>query len=186
MQDIANNAELSKGTLYTYFGNKPSLFYAVVIKGMKLLKDTFKSAVEEESTGLGKLRSIIQAYYDYIQENSDYYRLNVSARSDRFTRMLESSDANLKIDDGGEYINLTKELLEIMIKVVTLGIKDGTIRKELDTIKTVMFLGSAIENSVQISSVNRILMLMHGFTEEQYLHHSIDILLKGIAGKNHN
>ena len=186
MQDIANGAELSKGTLYTYFSNKPSLFYAVVIKGMKLLSDAFKSAVEKESNGLDKLRSIIQTYYEYIQENADYYRLNVSARSERFTRMLESSDTNLKIDDLGKYINLTKELLKIMIEVVTLGIKDGTIRKDLDTIKTVMFLGSAIENSVQISSVNKMLMQMHGFTEEQYLHHSIDIILKGIAGKNHN
>ena len=184
MQDIAHNAELSKGTLYSYFSNKPSLFYAVVIKGMKLLSDNFKSALEEKSTGLGKLRSIIQAYYDYIQENADYYRLNVSARSVRFTRMLESSDASYKIDNVGNYIDLTKELLEIMIKVVTLGVKDGTIRKELDAIKTVMFLGAAIENSVQVSSVNRILMQMHSFTEEQYLHHSIDIILKGIAGRN--
>ena len=49
-----------------------------------------------------------------------------------------------------------------------------------------MFLGSAIENSVQISSVNKILMQMYGFTEEQYLHNSIDIILKGIAGEKHN
>jgi TetR/AcrR family transcriptional regulator len=182
MEDIARNAELSKGTLYTYFSNKPSLFYAVVIKGMKLLRDCFNSAVEKESTGLGKLKAIIQAYFDYIRVNADYYRLNVSARSNRFTRMLENRVENLKIDDAEIYIKLTRELLEIMIEAVTLGIKDGTLRKELDTIQTVMFLGSAIENSVQISSVNRLLMKMYGITEEQYLHHSIDIILKGIAG----
>jgi TetR/AcrR family transcriptional regulator len=186
MEDIARNAELSKGTLYTYFSNKPSLFYAVVIKGMKLLRDSFKTAVEKEPNGLGKVKSIIQAYYDYIQVNAEYYRLNVIARTNRFTRMLESTNTNLKIDDVKEYTDLTRELLEIMIKIVTLGIKDGTLRKELDIIQTVMFLGSAIENSVQISSINRILMQMYGFTEEQYLHHSIDIILKGIAGENHN
>ena len=186
MREIARNAELSKGTLYTYFSNKPSLFYAVVIKGMKLLRDSFKTAIKKEPTGLGKLKHIIQAYYDYIQGYADYYRLNVTTRTNRFTRMLESTDANLKIDDAGEYINLTRELLEIMIKIVTLGIKDGTLRKELDIIQTVIFLGSAIENSVQISSVNKILMQMYGFTEEQYLHNSIDIILKGIAGEKHN
>jgi TetR/AcrR family transcriptional regulator len=182
MEDIARNAELSKGTLYTYFSNKPSLFYAVVIKGMKILRDSFNSAVEKESTGLGKLKAIIQTYFDYIRVNADNYRLNVTARSNRFTRMLENRVENLKIDDAEIYIKLTRELLEIMIEAVTLGIKDGTLRKELDTIQTVMFLGSAIENSVQISSVNRLLMQMYGITEEQYLHHSIDIILKGIAG----
>ena len=94
MEDIARNAELSKGTLYTYFSNKPSLFYAVVIKGMKLLRDSFNSAVEKEPTGLGKLKAIIQAYFDYIRVNADYYRLNVSARSNRFTRMLENRVTN--------------------------------------------------------------------------------------------
>jgi AcrR family transcriptional regulator len=182
MEDIARNAELSKGTLYTYFSNKPSLFYAVVIKGMKLLRDEFIFAKDKEITGLGKIRSIIQAYYDYIQINADYYRLNVTARSDRFTRILNSKEPKLKIDNVKHYIDLTKELLEIMIEVVNLGIEDGTLRKNLNLMQTVMFLGAAIENSVQISPVNRILMQMYGFTEEQYLHHSIDIILKGIAG----
>ena len=59
MREIARNAELSKGTLYTYFSNKPSLFYAVVIKGMKLLRDSFKNAVEKEPNGLGKVKTML-------------------------------------------------------------------------------------------------------------------------------
>ncbi|MBA7703589.1 hypothetical protein ES703_112375 [subsurface metagenome] len=89
MDDIANDVELSKATLYLYFKNKPSLFFAVVLKGMVILRDTFKNAVKNETTGLGKIISIIRAYFDYIQIHSDYYRLNLSARVPRFAKMVQ-------------------------------------------------------------------------------------------------
>ena len=37
MDEIANEAELSKATIYTYFKDKESLFFAVVNSGIKIL-----------------------------------------------------------------------------------------------------------------------------------------------------
>lgn len=184
MDDIADDVELSKATLYLYFKNKPSLYFAVVIKGMVILRDTFKNAVKNETTGLGKIISIIRAYFDYTQIHSDYYRLNLSARDPRFAKMVQNDEEDYtEIENAEEYIGLTKELLGMLTEAVSLGIKDGTIRKDLDPIQTVMFLGSTIDATVQLSPVNLLLLETYGITAEGYLQHSIDVLLHGIAGK---
>lgn len=184
MDDIAGDLELSKTTLYLYFKNKASLYFAVVTKGVVILRDTFKNAEKSETTGLGKLMSIIRAYFDYSKIHSDYYRLNLSTRAPRFMKMLQNDeDHNTEIENAEEYIGLKNELLRILTDAVNLGIEDGTIRKDLDPIQIVMFLGSAIEAIVHLSPVNQLLLETYGITDDGYLQHSIDVLLQGIARK---
>ncbi len=184
MDKIAEDLELSKTTLYLYFKNKPSLYFAVVIKGVVILRDKFKEAVKKETTGLGKIKSIILTFYEYIQIYQDYYHLNLSVRVPRFMKMLQNVDSDgPEIENAEEYTQLKKELLDIIIEAINLGIKDGTLRKNLDPIQTVMFISSAIEDMVYLSPVNQLLLEMSGATAETYLNHSIDLLLQGIAVK---
>ncbi|MEJ2293760.1 MAG: TetR/AcrR family transcriptional regulator [Candidatus Lokiarchaeota archaeon] len=185
MDRIAEDLELSKTTLYLYFKNKPSLYFAVVIRGVIILRDVFKEAVKNEKTGLEKIKSIIFAFYDYVQTFPEYYRLNLSVRVPRFMKMLQSIEkGDPEIENGVEYGQLKKELLDIIVDAINLGIKDGTLRKDLDPIQTVMFIGSTIEDMVYLSPVNQLLLELSGATLENYLKHSIDLLLQGIAGKS--
>ncbi len=184
MDDIAGDLELSKTTLYLYFKNKPSLYFAVVIKGMVILRNILKNAIKNEESGLGKIMGIIRAYFDYIQIHLDYYGLNLSSRAIRFTKMLKpNEEGDTEIENAEEYIGLTKELLEMLIDAVSLGIKDGTIRKNLNPLQTVIFLGSTIDFIVQISPEYKLLLEMYSITAEEYLQHSIDVLLRGLAGE---
>ena len=184
MDLIAKDVELSKATLYLYFKNKQSLYFAIVIKGMVILRDAFKKAVENENTGIGKVLGITQAYFNYMQDYSNYYHLNLSARSPRFAKMLhKDEDENTKIENAKEYLGLLEELLSLLMDAVSLGIKDSTIRKELDPLQTVMFLGAAIEATVHVSPEYQLLLEMYDMTVEEYLQHSIDVLLRGIAGE---
>jgi len=184
MDDIASDLELSKTALYYHFKNKASLYFAVVIKGEVILRDKFKNAVQKEATGLGKIISIIHNFSEYIQKYSDYYRLNLSVRVPRFMNMLQKCEDGIpEIENAEEYAGLKKELLDIITETIKLGIQDGTMRKDLDPIQTVMFLGSAIEDMVYLSPVNQLLLEMSGATAEGYLKHSIDLLLQGIANK---
>jgi TetR/AcrR family transcriptional regulator len=182
MDDIAGDLELSKTALYYHFKNKASLYFAVVTKGVVILRDTFQKAVKNETTGLEKIISIIHAFSDYIEHYSDYYRLNLSVRVPRFMKMLQNyEDGVPEIENTEEYGGLKKELLDIITEAINLGIKDGTLRKNLEPIQTVMFLGSAIEDIVYLSPVNQLLLELSGGTTEEYLQHSIKLLLQGIV-----
>ena len=79
--------------------------------------NAFKNAEKSETTGLGKLMSIIRAYFDYSQIHSDYYRLNLSVRVPRFMNMLQNDEEDdTEIENAEEYIVLKKE--ELAFKVV--------------------------------------------------------------------
>ncbi len=179
MDMIARDVELSKGTIYLYFKNKQSLFYETVIKGMEILRDTFKAAIKKEKTGLDKIKGLVQAFYEYIQNYKDYYRLNLTARGRRFTNMLQ----NDKIQNTKAYIALTVELLNLLRKPVKLGIRDGSLRPDLDPLKTIMYIGSAIENAVYISPENEMMLSELKIPKDEFLQHSINILLNGIANR---
>ena len=60
MDEIAHDLELSKPTLYLYFKNKESLYFAVILRGMVTLRDVFKDAVTKERTGIDKVRGFIR------------------------------------------------------------------------------------------------------------------------------
>ena len=182
MDDIAGNLELSKATLYLYFKNKQSLYFSVVIRGMVLLRDAFKKAIESETTGLKKVLAITHSFYEYMQSYSNYYRLNRSVRGERFTNMLKYNE----IEDAEAYIGLTVELLNLLKDAIILGVEDGTIRKELDPLRTTMFLGVAIEAVVQVPPEYQLLLQQFGLTKEEYIQHSINVLLRGIAGEQAN
>ena len=179
MDEIAQDVELSKGTLYLYFKNKQSLYFAIVIRGMKKLLDYFIENTEKESTGLRKVLAISNSFLDYMTKYSHHYRLNLSARQPRFTSMLTEGE----IDDAEVYFQLTLDLLNIVKDSVILGIQDGTIRKSLDPVMTTMFLGSTLEASVAVSPENRMLLSQLGLDMKIYTQHSMDVLLRGIAGE---
>ncbi|MFX1256099.1 MAG: TetR/AcrR family transcriptional regulator [Promethearchaeota archaeon] len=179
MDDIAKDLQLSKGTLYLYFKNKQSLYFAVVMKGMVILRDTFQKAVEREATGLKKILGIAQSFYEYLKTHSDYYRLNLAARGERFAPMFDNNE----IENVETYITLIMELFNLLMNTVTLGIEDGTLRKDLDPLQTTIFLGVAIENVVRVTPEYQGLLEQSGLTTEEYIQHSIDVLLRGIAGE---
>ncbi len=179
MDDIARDVELSKATLYLYFKNKQSLYFTIVINGMVLLRDAFKKAVESETAGLKKVLAIAHSFQEYMQSFSNYYRLNRSVRGERFTNMLKYNE----IEDTETYMGLTVDLLNLLKDSVILGVKDGTIRKELDPLQATLFLGVAIEAAVQVPSEYQLLLQQFRLTKEEYIQHSINVLLRGIAGK---
>ena len=144
---------------------------------MKLLLETFQKAVDKEETGRGKILQITKAFYEYIQNHSDFYRLNLASRSPRFTAMHQLG----KIDNSQKYIQLTQDLLNITLESVKLGIEDGSMRKDLDPLQTSLFLGSAIESAAYISPEYKMLLDQLKIPPEKYLQHSIEILLKGIS-----
>ncbi len=179
MDEIARDLELSKPTLYLYFRNKESLFMAVVLRGMVILRDAFREAVDGEQSGREKILAISQAIVEYAQKHGDYYRLNIAARSDRFVPAYGRNEIEGE-DTYGEY---AAELFGHVMNSVKQGVEDGTLRANLDPMQTAMFISAALETVVQLPLYNQLLLKESGASLEDYRRQSIDVLLKGIAGE---
>jgi len=63
MDDIANEVEFNKATLYLYFKNKESLFFAVVLRGARILNDMFEARLKNCKTSIEVLDTLGKEYF---------------------------------------------------------------------------------------------------------------------------
>ena len=178
MDDIASDLELTKPALYRYFRNKESLYFAVVLRGMAILRDTLKTAVDEEGTGRGKALGFMEGFcFDYVCKHPDYYTMLNVAREKRFVDMFVRGE----IDGAHEFGMMAFESLTLLVEAVRLGAKDGTLREDLDPLKTAIFLVVTVEATINLTPVYENLVTQQGISKEDYLRHAIDLMLHGIA-----
>ncbi len=75
MDDIAQEAGVAKGTLYTYFPDKEELYFAVVFDGISQLNDRLENRVAEDADPEVKLRSAMQAIVSFFKQNRFFFKL---------------------------------------------------------------------------------------------------------------
>ncbi len=74
MDDVATEAELSKGALYKYFTSKNELCTAIVSRAMKLVIEHFEKALgEPKLNGQEKLRQLCRSFLDFYSKHPEYY-----------------------------------------------------------------------------------------------------------------
>ncbi len=141
MDEIANKVELSKGTLYLYFKSKEELFLEIIKRGEKILTDLFVKAIKKEKNGLNKVKAIGEAfikfstkYHDYNKAYmTDYPKIQEYRKEIGYTCEQNTNDGN-----------------SVFIEVIKEGIADGSIRKNIDPVKTSLLLWGQTIGVLQI------------------------------------
>lgn len=135
MDETAEAAELSKGTLYLYFKNKSELLHGIIGRGLELLLNLFRESAEKEMTGIDKISVLGRTYYDFSIRHPEYSSLMMhhEAQVLELDTMNESPNFCRCNETGGKIISLMQEIVEI-------GVADGTIRNDLDPFKLTMVL----------------------------------------------
>ena len=124
MDEIAKEAELSKGALYFYFKKKDSLFFAIVAGKYAEFVQLLIDRLKDLTTGGEKLRTIVQCYVDFARANPEYINMACTFGPVIWSRM-DGEDENHLVENSLKYM----DLLSGAIKA---GMEDGTIRKDLD------------------------------------------------------
>ena len=174
MDTIAARLEFTKPALYRYFKSKEDLFYAVVLRGSTILADMMTDEVNSQATGIGKICATGIAYCKFYREYPDYSRL-----------MLEIK--NNPINDM-DCLNLQKlsehnlDHLEIMCNAIEMGKNDGTIRKDIDTMMTALFL---VESTIAVMKVSENIKETElELNEEDFIMHSMKLMGNSIESNN--
>jgi len=154
MDDVASEAELSKGTLYIYFKSKEEIYLAIVLKAMKLLREMFEKAVEKESNGLCKVRAIGETYIKFNKEYPNYYK------SLMFFSHLEIDENSFVGAELKAFVE-NKDVMEIFITVLKEGIEDGTIRNDIDPAKTAILLWGETSGVLQLFTLKGYALSSH-------------------------
>lgn len=157
MDDVAEEAELSKGTLYLYFKNKEDLYLAIHLRGNLILKSLFEEAVKQPKTGIEKTRAIGRAYVDFFHKYPDYFNAMI---------YYESHDIDFEDQESvaSQCLIVGKSTLEILIEAIITGIKDGSIRSDIDPYKTALCLWGQTTGIIQIASLKEKIVLAKNFS----------------------
>lgn len=134
VDDIANQTELSKGTIFLYFGSKDALFASVVLRTIRGLNGSIVEGIGLERTQLDKLRSIGEAVLRYSTEHPDQLALIRYFRSGRFDIGPHPPE------DALEILRLSAENDRLVIGTIERGIEAREIRSDVDPVELALLL----------------------------------------------
>ncbi|MCP4548097.1 MAG: TetR/AcrR family transcriptional regulator [bacterium] len=130
MQQIADQAEFTKPTLYIYFRNKDDLLHAVICRGLDVLITGFRGAAESGATAAMRLDAMRDAFFAFFEERPDYFHLMHHEDEISLIPDAEPSPHFLHSDDQ------TRELFSLITDTIVAGAEDGSLRADLDPLMT--------------------------------------------------
>ncbi len=176
MDEIAEAAELGKGTLYLYFANKEDLYFAVNLRGFEIMNGLFKEAATEAENGLQAVLTIGRAYVRFYREYTDYFNALLYYESQVMEENMNSSVMKDCDQEGHEG-------LEILMRTLQNGINDGSIRPDIDIPKTAVALWGQTTGIIQlVSSKGSHLEKSHHLDMNDIINYSFEMMT--IALKN--
>lgn len=144
LDQIIALADVGKGTVYKYFGNKEQLFYKLVIDKNKKFVQRLRQAVDGVATLQEKLTAYFRAMVAFYYENSHLWQIiffemlsaNNSCRIQRINgeyRVL-SRYSQAEITDAMKekvlrYYNILEEEYIILENIIAGGIADGSLKQ---------------------------------------------------------
>ena len=168
MEDIAKAVGVNRATLYLYFKNKESMYFAVVLRGVRIMNEGLRNAASSRTIGIDKIEAIGWAHFEYNRRFGNYNKLLAYFGSGRFD--IEYND------DAREVHRLLHATLGIMSETIETGIKDGSIRNDIDPMELTIFLITTSENIVNLRSPMKMSLQEHGIEYEQYVRDTMRLL----------
>ena len=154
MDDVAQAAELSKGTIYLYFKTKEELYLSIHLRGNKILKTMFEQAAADYQIGIEKVRAIGQAYFKFFEQYPDYFHALIYYESRQIPHEDDDSVASACLREGNAS-------LDILIQSIIIGINDGSIRKNIDPLKTAISLWGESTGIIQLIAMHKGVFVEH-------------------------
>lgn len=124
MDDVAEKAELSKGTLYLYFKNKEELQYAIKMRASAILKERFQKAINPKLNGLENVALIGRSFIEYSNEFSGYFHLLMHFEGKSLENLNLENPFIKKFFEEESPLILFREIIEK-------GQQDGSVREDI-------------------------------------------------------
>jgi len=174
MDEIAAEAQFTKRTLYQYFANKEDLYFAVALKGFKMLFNYLQEASVNEQTGYMKIYYSCVGYYKFYKDFPEILRL-----MDYIGHVKKKSK-----EDGErrkELVQFNNEIFKWVAKWIEEGKDDGSICNDLDAAKTSFSIVFMMTGFFSQMAANGETFMEHFTLEpENFIFSSMDLLFRSI------
>ena len=165
LNEVAKEVGLGKSTLYLYFKNKESLYFAVVSRGTQIWAEIVKKEVKKGNTGLEKLKLYGNANREFSNKYPDYFRLLYSTTSIKKTFDMDKMNSSEEFQEVRE---LFKEIMSIGIDSIQKGINEGEIRPDVDPVEAAILLSVIYNGKENMGDWAKEMLESRGIDEQKF------------------
>jgi len=170
MNDIANEAEMARGTLYQYFKNKNDIYAAIAIRAAEILNGMFQQVNQKDLNGIEKIKSLSVTYYEFYKKYTGYYKAYYHSGTFDY-----NSSPNLE-----KLRDIRRNSFRMVVEAINEGIKDGTIRKDIDPISTTLIMLLMSNDVNNIIPVTQMYMDDYGLTQDVLFERNLEMVVRSI------
>lgn len=173
MDDIAEEAELSKGTLYLYFKSKEDLHMAVARNSIRILRAVTLKATEGTGTALEKLGRMGRATIEFSRTNPDRMKSIITLEE------MEPQALNVTNSDVQDLV-YKESTVETVIQMVEQGVKEKLIRADIPALLIAHTLWMTVLSVVRFVTMKTGLLEALELSQDQILESHFELVLNGI------
>jgi len=169
IEEIVNRAGLTKRTLYQYFQSKEDLYYAVALKGARLLYEASIIAIEKGENAREKIRLANLAHLNFYKEHLDLFQILNYIPANKENSEASPHFQQVRVLDGQRMMYLAS--------LTAVGTSDGSINPRLDMKKAVLFgFFSAFSLLYTFAFTDKSIWKALQMDEDEFLQFSFDLL----------
>ncbi|NJO03441.1 MAG: helix-turn-helix transcriptional regulator, partial [Bacteroidia bacterium] len=143
MDQVAQEAELSKGTLYLYFKSKDELYRAIILRGFIILKRKLKEAALPQENGFQNVKAISEAYIKFSYDYLGYFNAILYYQNDIFSAKNREPSEVQSLEGGNAVI-------AILINAIQKGKIDRSVNPGANEVEIAFVLWSQITGLLQV------------------------------------
>lgn len=183
VDEIAERAELGKGTLYLYFKSKASIYLAISERGSKILNSEMAKILTLDLTGLEMLRKLGEEYLKFIQTNPIYFNAFAFYENMMDQQKLAESEIAQNCEKHAQ------DAMTYIVRALQIGMQDGSIDSSYDPKELGVIIWGASKGIVQMAFLKNkghyYKMLDEiDFSLESLIVSFIELIGSGISAKN--
>jgi TetR/AcrR family transcriptional regulator len=135
MDEIADSAELSKGTLYLYYKSKEDMYLAVMMRGMEELYAEFERIGLSNTSTVNKIVNLGVVYKAYFYKHRKFFRMMYFLQSTQFHKQVSDEMKKTCDVEGQRVWNVINSILQN-------GITEGILRPNYNPMELGVILWS--------------------------------------------
>lgn len=150
LDEVAERAEVSKGTIYLYFSSKEDLYCSLMTRALSLLLNAFREAGPDDADPAGAIQKLAEAYLKFSREQKYLFKM-LSA--------LESPTVNEHVSPGvlAELEEASDKVLSYVATFVQKGIDTGIFRIDVPAHEAVVLFWVSLSGILNLKERSSLL-----------------------------
>ena len=163
MDEIAENAELSKGTLYLYFQSKEILAMSIIKEISDLMNKDLRKAADTGKNGIERIKDVTQALTDFFKKRRKEFQ---------FFKYMDVVAASLGSENDifMHWKSGVEEIIHVVLEIVIEGIEDGSIRRDIEPDKAAfVYSNMVLSFLIRLSHNHGVILMDQELAEDEII-----------------